>query len=237
MTGFLVCKVTPRDVTVVLNGIPRTFSRAMKESEKVITLVKDYNGTKDLKKREKILEKVENLLSPGKRIVMASDNRFEFDETRKMFLKGTSTPIPEILAKKLLEFIKNDLPIDALINFWKHLLLNPDTRVRQQTYGFIEHQDIAITSYGYLVVAKAVQVKRKFDKETGEKIIVKEYDENTGELIQETYNSDMEFTPYHQGPYGMAVKVGEPITMPRGECDSNPDVTCSTGLMCSPLAA
>jgi len=28
----------------------------------------------------------------------------------------------------------------------------------------------------------------------------------------------------------MTVKVGEPITMPREECDSDPEVTCSAGL-------
>ena len=40
----------------------------------------------------------------------------------------------------------------------------------------------------------------------------------------------MTFKPYHSGAHGMTVKVGEPITMPREECDSDPDVTCSAGL-------
>ena len=230
MSGFLICKVTKNNIVVILDGTPRTLHRRDVAAEEVISLVGVYNGEKDLEKRVEIKDKLEALLSPGKRIVMASDNRFEFDEKQHMYLTGTTTPIPSVLAKKLLEFIKLEAPIDALINFWKHLLLNPDEAVRKQLYGFIAHRDIAISTYGYLVCAKAVKIKRKFDKETGEQIVVREYDEDTGELIQETMDSAMTFTPYHSGPHGMTVKMGEPIAMPRAECDPDPEVTCSTGL-------
>jgi hypothetical protein len=154
-----------------------------------------------------------------------------------MYLKGTTTPIPNILTKKLLDFISNGIPVEGLINFWKQLLLNPDEAVREQCYGFIQHRDIAITNYGYLVCYKAVDVKRKYNGETGEEVVNIRYDEETGERIKDTYTQDLIFKPFHSGNHGMRIKIGEPITMPREECDGDPTVTCSRGLMCSPIAA
>ena len=147
-----------------------------------------------------------------------------------MYLKGTSDPIPEFLAKKLLEYIDKGLNVEALVNFWKNTLLNPDKGVRQQLFGFLEHNGHPITDKGYFLAYKAVKVARKYDAETGEEVVSIRYDENTGERIEETLNQSMTFKPYHSGAHGMTVKVGEPITMPREECDSDPEVTCSAGL-------
>lgn len=228
--GFLVVKVTPSDIIVVIDGEHKSLPRESADSKQVLDLVEVYNNARQPEVRQETKDKLIELLSPVKRIVFASDNRFEFDNGRQLFLKGTDVPIPEVLAEKILDFIDKNLPVEALINFWKHLLLNPDVRVREQLYGFIEHRDIAITKRGYLVCVKAVAVKRKYNKETGEKIVVREYDENTGELIKEEFVTDMLFEPYHNGKYGMVVQMGKAVTMPREECDSNPNQTCSSGL-------
>jgi len=97
-------------------------------------------------------------------------------------------------------------------------------------FGFLEHNGHPITDKGYFLAYKAVKVARKYDAETGEEVVSIRYDENTGERIEETLNQSMTFKPYHSGAHGMTVKVGEPITMPREECDSDPEVTCSAGL-------
>ena len=46
----------------------------------------------------------------------------------------------------------------------------------------------------------------------------------------------MTFKPFHRGSHGMTIKVGTPITMPREECDSDPDRTCSNGLHVGSMA-
>lgn len=228
--GFLVCKVTVSDIIVMIDGTHRSIPRESADSQRILNLVREYNDERDPQKRIAIKAEVGGLMNPAKRIELATDNRFEFDGNKNMYLKGTDIPIPNILAKKFIQFINENLPIEAMVNFWMHLLLNPDTAVREQLYGFIEHRDIAITQRGYLVCAKAVAVKRKYDKLTGEKIIVKEYDEEIGELIKEEYTHDMTFEPYHSGDHGMIIKMGQAVTMPREKCDNNPHQTCSAGL-------
>jgi len=228
--NYLVAKVTPNDVTVIIDGKHKRIRKDSPDAELVIALVKQYNSCNILTEREDIVTKIEELCNPAKKIEFNSDGRFEFDGNSAMYLKGTSDPIPEFLAKKLLEYIDKGLNVEALVNFWKNTLLNPDKGVRQQLFGFLEHNGHPITDKGYFLAYKAVKVARKYDAETGEEVVSIRYDENTGERIEETLNQSMTFKPYHSGAHGMTVKVGEPITMPREECDSDPEVTCSAGL-------
>jgi hypothetical protein len=228
--NYLVAKVTPSDVTVIIDGKHKRIRKDSPDAELVIALVKQYNSCNILEERQDIITKIEELCNPAKKIEFNSDGRFEFDGGSAMYLKGTSDPIPEFLAKKLLEYIDKGLNVEALVNFWKNTLLNPDKGVRQQLFGFLEHNGHPITDKGYFLAYKAVKVARKYDAETGEEVVSIRYDEDTGDRIEEKLTQAMSFKPYHSGAHGMTVKVGTPITMPREECDSDPDVTCSAGL-------
>ena len=228
--NYLVAKITPTDVTVIINGSHKRIRKDSPDSSLVIDLVKVYNSCSEAQEREDIVAKIEDFCNPAKKIELKSDGRFEFDGTSSMFLKGTSDPIPEFLAKRLLDYIGKELDVEPLVNFWKNVLLNPDKAVRQQLFGFLEHNGHPITDKGYFLAYKAVQVARKYDVETGEEIISVTYDGDTGERVEEVLSQSMTFKPYHSGSHGMVVKVGEPITMPREDCDSDPYVTCSAGL-------
>ena len=228
--NYLVAKVTPTDVTVIIDGKHKRIRKDSPDAELVIALVKQYNSCNILTERVDIITKIEELCNPAKKIEFNSDGRFEFDGNSAMYLVGTSDPIPEFLAKKLLEYIAKGLNVEALVNFWKNTLLNPDKGVRQQLFSFLEHNGHPITDKGYFLAYKAVGIKRKYDAETGEEVINVRYDEETGERIEEKLSQSMTFKPIHNGPYGSTIKVGEPITMPREECDSDPEVTCSAGL-------
>tara|TARA_R110000737_G_C14621577_1_gene493330 strand:+ start:824 stop:1840 length:1017 start_codon:yes stop_codon:yes gene_type:complete len=227
--SYLVCKVNNDDVQVIIDGLPKSISRKFKEADIVIQLAKNFNNSKDTTERQSIIDQVQELLTPGKRIQHQTDGRFEFDGGRKMYLKGTTDPIPNFLAKKLMKWMEDKIPLNGLVNFWKHLLLNPDKSVRKQLYSFLEHNGHPITDKGYFLAYKACKVKSKYDKTTGEEILQVEYNEDTGEE-ETSYNQSLTFAPYHSGAHGMVIKVGQPITMPRDECDSNPDQTCSAGL-------
>ena len=234
--NYLVAKITPTDVTVIINGNHKRVRKDSPDSSEVIELVKLHNASNVAQEREDIVAKIEELCNPAKKIEFKSDGRFEFDGHSAMFLKGTSDPVPEFLAKRLLDYISKELDVEPLVNFWKNVLLNPDKAVRQQLFGFLEHNGHPITDKGYFLAYKAVQMSRKYDKETGEEIISVSYDENTGERIEEVLNQSMVFKPYHSGSHGMVVKVGEPISMPREECDSDPYETCSAGLHVGSMA-
>lgn len=82
-------------------------------------------------------------------------------ETGEVFLAGFNTPVPEALLEVIKEYYENKYPLDAIINFWKLLMINPDKRVRTNLFEFIKKHDFVLTDKGYMVVYKAV-----FQKET-----------------------------------------------------------------------
>jgi hypothetical protein len=55
-------------------------------------------------------------------------------------------------------------PLKAIINFWKLLMINPDTRVRTSLFDFIGKHDFVLTDKGYMVVYKAVYFKDREKK-------------------------------------------------------------------------
>jgi len=77
-------------------------------------------------------------------------------ETGDAFLAGFNTPIPLPLLETLKEYHENNYPVDAILNFWKLLMINPDVRVRESLFGFITTHDFVLTDAGYMVVYKAV---------------------------------------------------------------------------------
>ena len=81
--------------------------------------------------------------------------------TGEVFLAGFNTPVPEVLVDVIKEYHENKYPMDALINFWKLLMINPDKRIRETLFNFIKLHDFSLTDAGYMVVYKAVNFKDK----------------------------------------------------------------------------
>jgi len=77
-------------------------------------------------------------------------------ETNEVFMAGFNTPVPDTLVEIIKEYHENGYPMDALTNFWKLLMLNPDKRVRADLFDFIKTHDFVLTDNGYMVVYKAV---------------------------------------------------------------------------------
>jgi hypothetical protein len=81
-------------------------------------------------------------------------------ETGEVFLAGFNTPIPDALVGVIKDYHENNYPMDAIMNFWKLLMLNPDKRVRTDLFDFITAHDFSLTDAGYMVVYKAVYEKK-----------------------------------------------------------------------------
>jgi hypothetical protein len=79
--------------------------------------------------------------------------------TGEVFLSGFNTPIPQALVDVIEDYAKNKYPLDAIINFWKLLMINPDKRIREKLFDFIKIHDFSITDAGYMLVYKAVDYK------------------------------------------------------------------------------
>ena len=81
-------------------------------------------------------------------------------DSGEIFLAGFNTPIPMTLVEVIEEYFDNSYPLDAILNFWKLLMINPDKRVRTSLFDFIKTHDFVLTDKGYMVVYKAVNRKK-----------------------------------------------------------------------------
>ena len=86
-------------------------------------------------------------------------------ETGNVYLAGFNTPIPITLVEIIKEYNANNYPLDAILNFWKLLMINPDVRVRTSLFDFISTHDFSLTDNGYMIVYKAVYYKDADKKE------------------------------------------------------------------------
>lgn len=101
----------------------------------------------------------------NEKIRIAMEAGLETDpETNEIYLAGFNTPVPMKLVEVIKEYNDNGYPMDAVLNFWKLLMLNPDVRVRKDLFDFISTHDFVLTDKGYMVVYKAVYNKT-VDKE------------------------------------------------------------------------
>ena len=106
---------------------------------------------------EKILN-IRAYLNERTRIAMMAG--LEHDpETSEVFMAGFNTPVPDGLVEIIKDYHENGYPMQPLLNFWKLLMLNPDTRVRTDLFDFISTHDFVLTDKGYMVVYKAVYDK------------------------------------------------------------------------------
>jgi hypothetical protein len=151
---------TGNTVTVHLNGDHRQiiseteeeaielFAKAMKV--KTSNSEEDYNAFKDY-------------IDPTYRL--EAIGCLEKDRLGNYFLAGYKEPMPSALVLKLKEYYDNDLSVEPLINFWKLLMLNPDTHVRESLFNFAERFHFPITDYGYFIAYKSVAWKGESDKD------------------------------------------------------------------------
>jgi len=87
---------------------------------------------------------------------------FEADvDSGEVFLGGFYTPVPDDLVEVIKEYTEEGYPLDAIVNFWKLLMINPDKRVRTDLFKFIKTHDFVLTDTGYMLVYKAVAYKER----------------------------------------------------------------------------
>jgi hypothetical protein len=89
----------------------------------------------------------------------------EKDNDDNFYLKGLDIKMPKLLGETFLDYLENNFPVTALVNFWKLLVTNPDPRVREDLFTFLREYNFAITDNGYFNAYKAVEVKQQADND------------------------------------------------------------------------
>ncbi|MFA5366664.1 MAG: hypothetical protein WC333_02170 [Dehalococcoidia bacterium] len=82
-------------------------------------------------------------------------------DSGEVFLAGFNTPVPDTLVEVIKEYHEKGFPLKPIVNFWKLLMCNPDTRVRKSLFRFITKHDFVLTDSGYMIVYKAVYRKNE----------------------------------------------------------------------------
>ena len=61
------------------------------------------------------------------------------------------------ISKRILEFMKNGLPFEPLVQFLHNVMGNPSMQSQRELYDFLEHENLPITEDGYFLAYKAVR--------------------------------------------------------------------------------
>ena len=115
-------------------------------------------------------------------------------------------PVPSELSKMIIDHVDEGTDPTGLVLFFKNLLDNPSYQSRQELVSFIARHGLTITDDGHFIAYKGLR---------------------------------SDDTSVHSGPAvvngrnfngHVPNKVGNVITLPRGDVDDNRDVGCSSGL-------
>lgn len=146
----------------------------------------------------------------------AVEFRSNIKDSQLLVLKGESVyweevsqlSMPAELVKAVLdaEFNHDKARVDTYRNFWTLMSLNPDERCRKNLFWFLNKNGLVISRCGFFVAYRNANYH---------------HTEEDGSIV---------YTDAHTGT--TRIKIGEVVTMPREDCDTVQEHTCSCGLHC-----
>ena len=100
-------------------------------------------------------EEIIKILDLAKVIEDFSQGTFKVDrETESVLIDGQ--PIHDIVSKRIIDFAKQDLPYQPLINFWRNIQSNPSEESKKHLFLFLEANKMPITHDGCFLAYKKV---------------------------------------------------------------------------------
>tara|TARA_R110000822_G_scaffold178776_6_gene318704 strand:- start:56 stop:1318 length:1263 start_codon:yes stop_codon:yes gene_type:complete len=133
------------------------------------TMLLDFEAAKkESEKHLDILDFMKDVKANGHQVFEVVEN--------SLIVKGINISTPDVLIRELMKagVENNTARVDALLNFWKLCVLNPDPRARFDLFKFIRNHDLTITPSGYFIAYRTVNTKRSGDTAL-EKFITQEY--------------------------------------------------------------
>lgn len=138
----------------------------------------------------------------------------DINDSQLLTLKGESVywedvsqlSMPTELVRAVLdaEFKHDEVRIETYRNFWTLMSLNPDERCRKNLFWFLNKNGLVISRCGFFVAYRNANYHST---------------DPDGTVV---------YTDAHSGT--TRIRIGEVVTMPREECDTVQEHTCSSGL-------
>lgn len=135
-------------VTVIVDG--EHYRRSGSDAEHVynVALKAQTNPTDDN------VDELLNVLDPHAEAV--ADGLLERDEMGNYTLPNFRTPIPEAMAKHMLDLYDRGITTESFQNFWRKAMMNPNSQARNDMFQYCMDHGITITEDGYMILYKAV---------------------------------------------------------------------------------
>ena len=171
---------------------PIILTKNHEKYDKIISTIKEEN-----------YDSLDRILNPGKFIEVYTDGIFYLAEDNNLYLKDDNEPVHSAIAKKIVEFYKQELPYKPLIEFWKNLRKNPSKASINQLYTFLEKNNHPITDDGRFIAYKKVD---NISPERDALFLVDNYTKKINN------------------------NIGAIVAVLRSDVDDDPEKTCSHGL-------
>lgn len=195
--------VTDESITVVVGGKPYTISK----SNASFIEVKNRIATQDFAGIEQLFNQASAVGSYTKGNIVVKNG--------EVLYKGRA--IHNHVVDRILDFIRQGLPYQPLVNFLDKLLQNPSARAVAELYTFLEHKNMPLTADGNFWAYKGVQSNF--------------YSVHSGNLTLLKGNADGANNTGH-----INNNVGQEVECPRNEVSDNTSQGCAQGLHAGSLS-
>ena len=145
--------ITDETITAVINGKSHTIRRDHANAKMVINAIAEGRAEGD----------VEQLMDITKALDAYLGNSVEVKDG-SVYHRGEV--VDERIARRILNFMEEDLPVEPMTRFLENLYNNPSHNSRAQLYQFLEHKNMPITEDGCFLAYKSVD-ENYMDHHTG----------------------------------------------------------------------
>lgn len=131
------------NITIIINNSSHTINKSHVSYEKILEAIKTDNW-----------QVVENIIDPKKALVEGGANNVSV-KGDVMYWKEHE--FHNAMSIRMWRMMEEGFPIEPLINFMDNLMMNPSYTAVNELYGFLEKNNLPITSDGHFLAYKKVK--------------------------------------------------------------------------------
>lgn len=143
MKTTVPCSINEQTITCVINGQVHTVQRSNAQANTILRGLREGADPQQLAEMYDQAKAVEHFMHGHITI-----------ESNSVVYKGE--PVHNVVADRILQFMRDGLPYMSLVNFLEKLMANPSNRSVEQLYAFLEHESLPITPDGTFLAYKAI---------------------------------------------------------------------------------
>jgi hypothetical protein len=132
-----------KNITVVIDNVPHTISNTHITYQKVLDAIKAQDWPQ-----------VRDTIEPRKVVINYGQGNVSI-QGEKMFWRGRE--FHNAMSRRMFQMLQEGFSIEPLVNFMDNLMQNPSHRSVNELYGFLENNNLPITSDGHFLAYKRVR--------------------------------------------------------------------------------